>query len=200
MLEEYLRPSYQQLCVAPIAKLLNKHRCPPSLITLFSLVFGVLACPLMILQHSHWAIFSLLISGYCDTLDGTLARLSGQTSSQGTIFDILSDRIVEFSVILGLFSIEPLERGLASLFMLGSVLICMTSFLVVGIFTQNDSEKGFYYSPGIMERCEAFIFFMLMVLFPSYFSLLAWTFTCLVFLTAAIRVFQFRIQYLKSVT
>lgn len=75
--------------------------------------------------------------------------------------------------------------------MLTSILLCVTSFLVVGIFTEKQTEKSFYYSPGLIERGEAFFFFILMILFPSYFVLLSSLFILLVLLTTAIRVVQF---------
>ena len=75
--------------------------------------------------------------------------------------------------------------------MLGSMLLCITSFLVVGIFVANDSHKSFHYNPGIMERAEAFIFFIAMMLWPSAFVGLAMLFSLLVTLTAIIRLTQF---------
>lgn len=105
--------------------------------------------------------------------------------------DITADRLVEFSVILGLLLVNPVSRAIPALWMLGSVLLCVTTFLVIGIFSENSGEKSFHYSTGIMERAEAFCFFILMALLPKYFNPLAWTFTGLVFLTAAIRTWQF---------
>ena len=76
--------------------------------------------------------------------------------------------------------------------MLMSILICITSFLVVGIFSPNTSEKGFFYSPGFIERGEAFLFFIVMAIFPSLFPFFSLLFFSLVFLTALIRLVQFR--------
>jgi hypothetical protein len=87
--------------------------------------------------------------------------------------------------------------GIFSLLMLGSILICVTSFLVVGIFLENTSQKSFYYSPGLIERAEAFLFFVLMILFSKAFSILAVIFSILVFLTAALRLYQFA-QYRQA--
>ena len=80
--------------------------------------------------------------------------------------------------------------------MLGSMLICITSFLVIGIFTKNNGEKGFYYSQGLMERAEAFIFFMLMIIFPAAFRILAIVFTFLLLVTAAWRIWATRQEFL----
>lgn len=52
-------------------------------------------------------------------------------------------------------------------------------------------EKNFHYSPGVMERAEAFIFFIAMMLWPSAFGKLAALFSVLVLFTAGIRLHQF---------
>ena len=190
MIEAYLRPKYQQFLVDPIANKI-KLTCSANKITLFSCLTGLLVLPALVMQYNYMAIILLLCSGYLDSLDGALARAQNKTSDFGSMLDIVCDRLVEFTVILGLFAIDPTHRGWLCLLMLGSILICVTSFLVVGIFENNSSEKSFHYSPGIMERAEAFIFFIAMIALPSYFQFLALCFIFLVFLTAAIRIFEF---------
>jgi phosphatidylglycerophosphate synthase len=127
-------------------------------------------------------------------LAGALARALDQTSELGTVLDIVGDRIVEFLVFVGLWAYAPLMRGGYVLFMLGASYICVTSFLVVSMFSENKSHKTFHYSPGLIERAEAFIFFFLMILFPSFFGLLAFAFGALVFYTAVVRVYGFYTQ------
>lgn len=190
MLENYLRSHYQKYFVDNIAKYISNY-VTPNQITLLSLCSGICILPALIF-HQHWiGVILLIITGYLDMLDGTLARLRSSSSEVGAMLDILSDRIVEAAAIMGLYFIDPLHRGFLSLLMLSSVLICITSFLVVGIFTQNNTQKSFYYSPGLMERAEAFIFFALMMIFPSIYSALAIIFSILVFYTAVDRIHQF---------
>lgn len=192
MLETYLRPHYQKFLVDPLAARLQCYRfLSPQWITLYACVLGVFAALLLWQQHQWIACFVLLLSGYLDTLDGTLARMTQMSSAEGAVFDIVGDRVVEFAVILGLFSVEPAVRALPVLWMLGSVLICVSSFLVVGIFVEKEGQKSFYYSAGLIERAEAFLFFAAMMLLPEWFVGLAWVFSGLVLLTAALRVFQF---------
>jgi archaetidylinositol phosphate synthase len=190
MLETYIRAPYQRILVDPAAKILRGTISPNNL-TLLSGAAGLLILPCLYVGACSFAIMLLLLSGYLDTLDGTLARLTGQSSAWGSVLDITIDRLVEFIVILGLWLVAPDARGFWIIMMLGSILLCITSFLVVGIFTSNDSEKGFYYSPGIMERAEAFAFFVAMILWPTWFSTLAFFFSFLVLTTAIIRLKQF---------
>jgi phosphatidylglycerophosphate synthase len=174
-----------------------KHFSPLS-ITLAGGISGVLAALALAWHFPLLATILLLTSGYLDTLDGTVARATGRTSDLGCVLDILSDRMVECAMIIALFSLAPYQRGWLSLWMLGACYLCVTSFLVVGIVTPNRSEKGFHYSPGLMERAEAFIFFILMIWLPSIFAWLAGLFSLLVILTSYLRVREFVSQYSRS--
>jgi len=163
----------------------------PNVLTFFALIFGVMVAPLLAFGFSKGALFSMLFSGYFDTLDGSLARAINKQSDFGAFFDIVSDRIVEFSIILGLFLVDPGIRALPCILMLGSVLICVTTFLCVGVFQENNSNKSFFYSPGIMERTEAFFLFAIIIIFPGSFFIIGVLFSFLVFLTGAIRAYEF---------
>ncbi|AHE68113.1 CDP-alcohol phosphatidyltransferase family protein [Legionella oakridgensis] len=197
MIEQGMRYYYQALLVDPPATWLQ-HRISPNSMTCLSGIVGILVLPALWFNHIILAIGLLLLSGYCDTLDGTIARFSQQTSAWGSVLDIMMDRVVEFVVVFALWSIDPISRSLWGMLMLGSMLLCITSFLVVGIFTENHSHKGFHYSPGIMERAEAFLFFIAMMLWPTVFGFLAAVFSALVAMTALIRLYQFYVQTTKG--
>jgi archaetidylinositol phosphate synthase len=193
MIESYVRPSYQRYFMDPLAKLLLRMPfITPNRVTTLSVIFGVIAAVLFAFQLKYSAVILLLLSGMCDTLDGTLARISSRSTDIGSAWDIVADRIVEFCVIFSFYFYAPSHDALAVLMMLGSSYLCITTFLVVGIFAENHSQKGFHYSAGLMERPEAFIFFIVMMLFPVAIPILGWIYAVLVFYTAAIRMLEFR--------
>lgn len=191
MIETHLRKQYQKICIEPLLGLKIFRSVHPIVFTSMACLIGVGILPLLAYHHSFLALCFLCISGFLDTFDGSLARYDEKTSPKGAALDIISDRIVELSVILGLFFVDPSSRALPALFMLGSVLICVTSFLIVGIFTENHSTKSFHYSPGLIERAEAFLFFAVMIAFPPLFFSSSILFSALVFLTGMIRMIQF---------
>ncbi len=193
MLESYCRQNYQKLFVDPFVNRISKVLSPNSATILAGLA-GVAVAPILIYYSVIWACILLVVSGYLDTLDGTLARFTKKTSIKGSVFDIVVDRVVEIADILGLYGVDPLHRGWLALGMLGSILLCVTTFLVIGMFTENSSHKGFYYSPGLIERAEAFIFFIAMMLAPSYFNILAIIFISLVLVTVYMHLHQFNKQ------
>ncbi|MCH9631032.1 MAG: Inner membrane protein YnjF [Chlamydiia bacterium] len=190
MIDSYLRSPYQKIIINPILRTPLLKRTVPNALTTLALITGLLTGYFLFSQRIILSIVFLTLSGFLDTLDGSLARHLHKTSDTGAAFDIFSDRVVETAIIIGLFLYAP-SRGMQALLMLASSYLCVTSFLVVGIFSGNDSEKSFHYSPGIIERAEAFIFFALMILFPSFFTALSYLYTALVLTTAAIRMLQF---------
>ncbi|HEU64600.1 MAG: Inner membrane protein YnjF [Candidatus Anoxychlamydiales bacterium] len=200
MLDSNFRDSYQKVLINPLLKLKFIKKIDPNFVTILSTFFGIFSFFLIISDHKYLAVLTLLISGYLDTLDGSIARISNNSSNIGAILDIFSDRIVEMLIIVALFLVDPIDRSFLSILMISSSYLCITSFLVVGIFFQNSSEKSFYYSTGMIERTEAFIFFIAMIVFHKYFKILALTFSVLVFLTAFIRVCQLLLSKERSMS
>ncbi|MBA3661998.1 MAG: CDP-alcohol phosphatidyltransferase family protein [Gammaproteobacteria bacterium] len=184
MLDTYLRPIYQLYFLDPIARILKK--IPPSMITYMACLTGILVAPALIVNRPLLATVLLLISGFLDTLDGTIARIADLTTEGGVILDVMSDRIVEFAVIVGLLAIDPVHRGFLALFMLGGCYLCMTCFFLTEVYAKPIREKAAHFSPGLMERAEAFVLFLLMIWLPQYFDKLAIAFTLLAILTCYI--------------
>lgn len=195
MLENYLRPAFSKYFVDGLVNhLASKETLLPQKITLLAGLCGIGACIALMNELPLLACGLLLFSGYCDILDGELARKMGCVTSSGAVLDIAMARLVEFAVILGLYWLEPETRGFLCILMLGSILCCVTTFLVVGIFSINNKEKDFHYSRGLVERFEAFVFFICMILFPDQFRLLGAIFVILVLLTTIIRICEFMQQ------
>lgn len=198
MLESHLRPTFQKYLIIPFLKLPFLQKTAPLFLTFLSGVLGILTCVLIALHLRILALIPLILSGYLDVLDGSLARHQNRSSPKGAVFDIFTDRLVEFSIILGLYLAYPETRALPIILMLGSIFLCITSFLVVGIFSENTTSKSFHYSAGLIERAEAFIFFGAMIVFPALFTPLAYLFVALVLVTTGTRLKQFNTNYKLS--
>ncbi|ABO46649.1 CDP-alcohol phosphatidyltransferase family protein [Francisella tularensis] len=188
MIEQKIRPVFQRIFVDGIAKFIAPV-IAPNLITLISLIVGLVAA-IAFFINQYLCIFLLLLSGYFDILDGSVARLQGSSSSFGTILDILSDRFVESFIIIAIF-INQLDIAWVGLLMMMSIIVCISSFLLVGIFSQKESSKSFYYTPGLIERAETFIFFIVMILFPNIVVVLGLIYTLLVLWTTLYRCYEF---------
>jgi len=189
MIENRMRPLFQKIFVDPLANIL-KNKANPNMITLCSLAIGLFAAVFISVDFRIIAIILILISGYLDILDGSLARAQNSSSALGTMLDILSDRIVESFIIIALYIRQP-ELGLIALLMMMSIIICISSFLLVGIFSENNSKKSFHYSNGLMERAETFVVFILMILWPWGSMLIGMIFVILVLWTTVYRIYEF---------
>lgn len=184
MIDSFGREPFQKYIVNPLLP----HLAPfsPTAITWLGLVLGVLTFPLMLLNLSLTAVLFLLFSGFCDVLDGSLARYKGQASKEGAILDLFLDRVVESCVLLGLYFFDP-TRALLVLVLTLCCYLVLTSFFVVSLVEDKKSYKSFYYSSGLIERSEAFIFFSLMILLPSLFTPLCVCFIVLLLVTVFFR-------------
>ncbi len=198
MIEKYIEPFSTRLILQPISYIAVKFFSNnPNFYTILATLTGFLGAVFVYYDFLWGGILLFLISGICDMLDGYIARLVNRVSNIGAVVDIISDRFVEFSIVFSIYLINPVQNSLYCILMLGSILLCVTSFLVVGIFTENSTDKSFYYSPGLIERAEAFTFFILMLCLDDYVPLLSSLFIFLVLLTVIIRVNQFITQSLE---
>jgi archaetidylinositol phosphate synthase len=195
MLAVPLRPLYQKVLVDPLAaRLAPLAACTPLRITFLSLLSGLGVAAALSAGHRPLAAGLLLLSGYLDTLDGTVARLQHRASDRGAVLDALADRVVEVAILLALFAADRAGNGLLILCVLGSIYISMSAFLVISVFTRIRSEKGFADLPSLIERTEFFVFFFLMILLPGWLHPLGWTFAGLVAVTAVQRLCVFLAQ------
>ncbi len=132
------------------------------------------------------AIF-MIISFALDLFDGSIARVTEPTIFGG-ILDIFCDRCVELSILLSIASTDPTNNSWPTLFSLGAIILCITVFLLSGSVIKNEkireSKKVIYYTKGIMERGETFLFLFVMTIFPVVRSFLMWIFALLVYVTA----------------
>ena len=188
MLPKFIHNRYELYFLNPLIKLLNQVSfISPNRLTWSALYCGMVGSILIYLKLTVLSVFFVLLSGILDTTDGALARLRKQDSFKGAVLDIIFDRLVEFLIIFSLFMQAPTERAIVTVLMLGSIYICITSFLVSGIFSAKMTDKSFYHSPGIIERTESFLFFIGMIVFPSMFNILGIIFCMLVGLTVLVR-------------
>ncbi len=193
MLEAYLRPTYQRVFLQPIASCLNTYMPSPNYVTLLAGITGIFCSLALALSLSWTALFFLVFSGFFDTLDGTLARLRDEQSSWGCIVDITCDRFVEFCVLFGLYLQAP-SRAIWLIFMLGSILLCVTVFLLTAAFTEKTGEKSLNYSLSFFDRPEAFVIFAAMIIWPQAFVVLAVIFLCCILFTTVVRLKQLQAQ------
>jgi len=74
----------------------------PNIVSLISLVLSLISALLYGTGYFFTGGLLLLLSGFTDTLDGTIARITGLSSRFGALLDSTLDRYAEFFVFAGL--------------------------------------------------------------------------------------------------
>ncbi|MCS7124073.1 MAG: archaetidylinositol phosphate synthase [Candidatus Bathyarchaeota archaeon] len=107
------------------AEAANKIGLTPNTISALGMVFAFLSALTYMSgrQNLALAVALLLLSGYCDMLDGAVARLCQKTTPFGGFLDSLMDRYADAAIYAGIMlgGLCTLHWGLAAL--LGSLLV-----------------------------------------------------------------------------
>jgi phosphatidylglycerophosphate synthase len=87
----------------PVARGLSGLGITPDALTLTGLLIALLAGAALALGHPLAALVGLLLSGFCDMLDGDVARLRPDRDRRfGAFLDSTADRVGEIAVFTGL--------------------------------------------------------------------------------------------------
>ena len=144
----------------------------------------------------------MILSFSADVFDGNLARLTKPTKFGG-ILDIFSDRLVELMFLIVIISLSPENLLWPGLISFAAIVACITIFLLIGGATESsdinewsEQQKVIYYSSGIMERSETFLFILFLLTLVPLQVVLMWFFAILVWITAFQRFYHaYRLFY-----
>jgi len=154
-----LKKQIQQMLTG-VAKIAHRMGLTPNGISLigFMLAMASAVCYALVPNASWLLVLAtafLLVSGFCDTMDGIVARVFGQTTTFGGFFDSVLDRYADAAVYAaiiiaglsnaGLTSIWGPIAGLAALS--GSVLVSYTRARAEAVDIKMESV-------GLAERAE----------------------------------------------
>lgn len=165
-------------------------------VSLAGFLVGLCAVPAVAFGHPLIALCFLLINRFADGIDGEIARI-GTPTDAGAFLDISLDFIFYASFPLGFALYAPEANALAAAVLVTSFVGTGASFLAFAtqadkndIVSPEFSYKGLYYLNGLAEGSETILCFVLMCLFPYYFSTIAWAFAFICFLTTVNRVYS----------
>lgn len=165
------------------------------IVTLIGLGLGL--CSAIAISYGAFilGLVLILLSRFADGLDGSIARAT-RPSDFGGYLDITCDFLFYGAVPLAFIWFNPTANGLAGAFLLASFYFNGASFLGYAILaekrgmkTDHQGIKSLYFSQGLLEGTETILLFMALCLLPNAFTLLAWSFGSLCFLTGAARIY-----------
>ena len=165
MLDTYGRKYIKKFTIK-LANFLKEKNFKPNHLTFLSLIIGIISAFMFYLKFDYLSIIFLWLSGLCDVLDGTLARITKKSSNLGMVLDIFFDRLVEGFILVSIaLRLPNYQINIIILFF--AILMSMTIFLISGSIIKKESEKSFYYQAGLMERTEGFILISLIIIFKN---------------------------------
>ncbi len=185
MLEKHLRHRLQAFFDSCARKLITLS-ITANQVTLCAFVCGLVSAVFLSLHYGALALIFLWLSGLCDVLDGSVARLTNSAHPFGAYTDLISDRMVESALILG-FTLAYPAHYLAYILFLIALLFHFSTFVVASSVFQNRGPKSIHYDRSIVERAEAFIVFSTMIIFPKAISYILLPFNGIIFLSACAR-------------
>lgn len=148
------------------ARMLFRAGVSANVATIAAAIAGIAAGVAFATAHLTWAIILLALSAVLDALDGTIARECAAPSAVGGVLDLSADRIVEACVIVGIAWRDP-ALYLPALILVATWYVNITIFLAVGAALEGPGAKLIEYPPGILERTEAIIFFVVLGLLEA---------------------------------
>jgi phosphatidylglycerophosphate synthase len=162
--------------------------------TFFGLACGLASASVIAFgRGTALALGFLALSRIADGLDGAIARQSRPTP-RGAFYDIVCDFLFYGAVPLAFALNDPAANALAAVVLFFAFYANGATFLAFAAIASGRSMpassrglKGLYYTAGLTEGAETILCFVLMILFPAWFPILAYGFAALCLLSALAR-------------
>ena len=138
--------------IESVARLFQRLGVTPNQLTVTGLVLQAIVAGVIALGYLPLAGVLLIFFSIFDAFDGTLARMTGQTSTFGAFFDSTLDRYAEALVLFGLlvyFSGMPDSRTEVLL-----VYVAIVGSLLVSYTRAKAESLGIACKEGILTRAE----------------------------------------------
>jgi CDP-diacylglycerol--glycerol-3-phosphate 3-phosphatidyltransferase len=152
MLNRFARAFVNKL-FTPLARLLNNLGISPDVVTIVGTVGVCVGALVLYPRHEFfWGSLVIAIFALSDTLDGTMARLSGRSTKWGAYLDSTLDRVADSAIFGGLvlwYSGDGNTPHLAAL-----ALACLILGSVVSYAKARAEGLGMTANVGIAERAE----------------------------------------------
>jgi archaetidylinositol phosphate synthase len=148
------------------AKAAHKLGLTPNVITAIGLALAFLSAFAYAEWQSHpaipWlALILLLLSGFCDALDGVIARICGESTVFGGFLDSLLDRYADAAVFIGIV--------IAGLCYYWAGLLAIVGSLLVSYSRARAEAAGLKMeSVGLAERAERMLILLVTTLTAVY--------------------------------
>lgn len=190
MLDRHARRFVQPLAERS-ARVLARAGIGPDMLTAVAFVVGVGACVAAGAARWSLALVLWLVNRGLDGVDGSLARLTGETE-RGGFLDLMADFAVYGGFVVGVAVALPDARLacsalLASYYLNGSAFLALSSLAERHGLDLGD-ERSLRFVGGLAEGTETIVVHALFCLLPGSAAMIAWIFAAVVTVTAVQRI------------
>lgn len=150
MLTAWARRTFRVI-LEPIARFLHRLGLTPNALTLIGLILqGIVAVVIAMGNLLLGGVLLIVFSAF-DSLDGTLARMTGQVSKFGAFLDATVDRYAEALVLFGLLVYYVGQGDQIAIYL---IYISIVGSLLVSYTRAKAESLGISCTAGILTRAE----------------------------------------------
>jgi phosphatidylglycerophosphate synthase len=155
----------------PVGVLLARTRITPNIITVISVIIGVLAAISFFKEKPLTGAILVFMSGFFDLLDGVVAREKEKASKFGAVFDWLADKFVDGFLLffIGITYSTPYLTAIAITTSMLHTFIKPVAYAEIGF---SNRQKGKIEDPlegiGFFGRPETLLTIIIFAIFEHY--------------------------------
>ncbi len=140
----------------PLIQLFAKTGISPNKITFLSFILGIGAAVCFAFGYFIAASILLMLSGFFDLADGSVARITGKTSPFGAFIDWIADKYIDGMVLLGaglsIFVVSPYYLSQISIPMYVYAIVCGAA--IIGSIMNTVIKPVAYAEIGFQGKAE----------------------------------------------
>ena len=140
--------------LSPLIARLSKWGLSPNSFTVAGLIITSFAAAAVLMGYARLAGILILLGGFCDTIDGLMARNIGKASRFGALLDSSFDRYSEFIMFLGIAAYFTSQGDYGTS---AGVLLALCGSFMVSYTRARAESLGFEVKLGILQRPERIV-------------------------------------------
>lgn len=194
MVNLWRRLKKERPVIRQIAALLSRTGVHPNAITILGFLLSLIPPVFYAVGKPIIGAVLLILTNVFDSIDGTLARMSGKETRFGAFLDSSLDRFSEFALFLGIayyFRNEPLNLFLTLIAMFGSFMVSYTRARAEGLDEAIAKGRDPRMKVGPMDRTFRILYIFFMSFLWKYYTVMISIYIGLVYLTVLRRMYGF---------
>lgn len=148
------RKSIASYLTPAIIRLLSRTRITPNILTIFGFLVTLAAAALILTGYQFAAGFVVIVAGFFDMLDGSLARMTNQVTKFGGILDSTLDRLSEAALMISILVVFGINGSIPGIWITS---IALVSSMMVSYIRSRAESAGIDCEVGIFTRPERIV-------------------------------------------